>query len=120
MKSYKELMTEASYFDVSDAEDWKKEIEKGIKAPVVNVEISTLGGDEEVSILVKFSVDKEASKGGTSWFNSRFANLSVERDGTLEMSQASRKFETKKLRKSKIKSAKDVVKKINDWISTTK
>ena len=28
MKSYKELMTEASYFDMSDIEDWKKEIEK--------------------------------------------------------------------------------------------
>ncbi len=120
MKTYKEFMTEALYFDMSDIEDWKKEIEKGIKAPVVHIQISTLGGEENVSMLVKFSVDKEASKGGTSWFNSRFANLSIERDGTMEMSQASSKFKTKKLRKSKIKSAKDVVKKINDWISTTK
>ena len=120
MKSYKELMTEASYFDMSDIEDWKKEIENGIKAPVVHIQISTLGGEDRVSLMVKFSMDKEASKGGTEWHNSRHANLRVDRDGTLEMFQMSYKFDTKRLRKSKIKSAKDVVKKINDWIKKVK
>jgi len=36
------------------------------------------------------------------------------------MFQMSYKFDTKRLRKSKIKSAKDVVKKINDWIKKVK
>ena len=120
MKTYKTFITEASYFDINDAEKWKKEIEKNINAPVVHVQISTLGGKERVSLMVKFSVDKEASKGGTEWHNSRHANLRIDRDGTLEMFQASHKFGIKRLRKSKIKSAKDVVKKINDWIKKVK
>ena len=120
MKSYRLFLKEASLFDVSDTDKWMKEIEKGIDAPVVNVTQSTLGGEENVSLMVKFSLDKEASKGGTAWHNSRHANLRVDRDGSMEMFQASSKFGIKGLRKSKIKSVKDVVKKINDWISKVK
>jgi hypothetical protein len=119
MKTYKEFMTEAktTYFDVKTAEEWKKDILKGIKAPHVRVNISTLGGDEDVSIMIKFSLDEDADKSDVAWHNSRKAHLSIQRDGTLAMSvYANHKIPIKALRKSKIKSAKDVIKKINDWI----
>jgi hypothetical protein len=103
-------------FDPKDGEKWAKEIQKGIKAPVVDVKTSSLGGEESMSIMVKFSMEKEASKGGTAFFNSRYANVRVDIDGSMEMFQASHKFGIKKMRKAKIKSTKDVIKKINDWI----
>ena len=87
MKTYKSFMTEAitTYFDVKSAEEWKKEILKGIKAPHVRVNISTLGGDDNASIMIKFSLDKDADKSDVDWHNSRKAHLSIDRDGTLKM-----------------------------------
>ena len=116
-------MTEAitTYFDVKSAEEWKKEIIKGIKAPHVRVNISTLGGDDNASIMIKFSLDKDADKSDVDWHNSRKAHLSIDRDGTLKMfSYANHIIPIKALRKSKIKSAKDAIKKINDWIGKIK
>ena len=111
-----ETQLDEGVFDPKDGEKWAKEIQKGIKAPVVDVKTSSLGGEESMSIMVKFSMEKEASKGGTAFFNSRYANVRVDIDGSMEMFQASHKFGIKKMRKAKIKSAKDVIKKINDWI----
>jgi hypothetical protein len=111
-----ETQIDEGVFDPKDGEKWAKEIQKGIKAPVVGVKTSSLGGEERMSIMVKFSMEKEASKGGTAFFNSRYANVRVDIDGSMEMFQASHKFGIKKMRKAKIKSAKDVIKKINDWI----
>ena len=111
-----ETQLDEGVFDPKDGEKWAKEIQKGIKAPVVDVKTSSLGGEESMSIMVKFSMEKEASKGGTAFFNSRYANVRVDIDGSMEMFQASHKFGIKKMRKAKIKSAKDVIKNINDWI----
>ena len=111
-----ETQLDEGVFDPKDGEKWAKEIQKGIKAPVVDVKTSSLGGEESMSIMVKFSMEKEASKGGTAFFNSRYANVRVDIDGSMEMFQASHKFGIKKMRKAKIKSTKDVIKKINDWI----
>ena len=115
-KFQSELKPLKGIFDPKDGEKWAKEIQKGINAPVVQVTTSSLGGVERMSIMVKFSMDKEAAKGGTAWHNSRHANLRVDIDGSMEMFMASHKFGIKKMRKAKIKSAKDVIKKINDWI----
>ena len=123
MIKFKEFITEGvtTYFDVNSAEEWKKEILKGIKAPHVRVNISTLGGDDDASIMIKFSLDKDADKSDVDWHNSRKAHLSIERDGTLKMfSYANHIIPIKALRKSKIKSAKDAIKKINDWIGKIK
>lgn len=114
-KTFSQYLSEGVY-DPKDGEKWAKEIQKGINAPVVQATTSSLGGEERMSIMVKFSMDKEAAKGGTAWHNSRHANLRVDIDGSLEMYMASHKFGIKKMRKAKIKSAKDVIKKINDWI----
>ena len=113
--SFSQYLSEGVY-DPKDGEKWAKEIQKGINAPVVQVTTSSLGGVERMSIMVKFSMDKEAAKGGVAWHNSRHANLRVDIDGSLEMFMASHKFGIKRMRKAKIKSAKDVIKKINDWI----
>lgn len=103
-------------YDPKDADKWIKDIQKGINAPVVQATKSTLGGEERMSIMIKFSMEKEAAKGGTSWHNSNHANLRVDRDGSMEMFQRKHTM-GKALRKSKIKSSKDVIKKINDWIA---
>jgi hypothetical protein len=117
IKRFSQYLSEGVY-DPKDGEKWAKEIQKGINAPVVQATTSTLGGVERMSIMVKFSLDKEAAKGGTAWHNSRHANVRVDIDGSMEMFQkgGTQIAGIKKMRKAKFKSAKDVIKKINDWI----
>ena len=117
VRTFSRYLSEGVY-DPKDGEKWAKEIQKGINAPVVQATTSSLGGEERMSIMVKFSMDKEAAKGGTAWHNSRHVNLRVDIDGSMEMFQkgGSAWRDLKKMRKAKVKSAKDAIKKINDWI----
>ena len=79
-------------FDKEDdtQEKWMKEIEKGIKAAYVSVHKSAIGGED---IMIRISLDPG---GGLGQFAKRH-NLS-------------------KFRKTKVKTAKAAVDKINTWI----
>ena len=114
MKNFKSFLTEAVVFDDNSIKRWLKELDDGIAAPVVKTSVSNLGGTP--TIMCKFSLDDQKDWKGGIFQNSRYANLRIDADGTLEMFQASMKVGIKRLRKSKIKSAKDAIKKINVWI----
>tara|TARA_B110001454_G_scaffold218488_1_gene246599 strand:- start:509 stop:859 length:351 start_codon:yes stop_codon:yes gene_type:complete len=113
MKNFKDFITEA-VFDDNSIKGWLKELDEGINAPVVKTSVSDLGGTP--TIMCKFSLDDQKDWKGGIFQNSRYANLRIDVDGTLEMFQVSSKVGIKGLRKSKIKSAKDAIKKINTWI----
>jgi len=115
MRTYKEFIKEAeSFWSIEDAPAWISEIKKGIKAPVVNVRVSTLGGEDKASILIGLSLDQEKDWTNKIYENSRYARFHLYRTGVLEM--FARKYTLDKFRKSRVKSAKDVVTKINTWI----
>ena len=116
MKDYKTFLKESTYFSISDVDKWIAPLSTKINAPVINVSKSTLGGEENVTIMIKFSLDDKSKWKNGIFHNSRYANIRLERDGTLEMFQYSPRSMGKALRKTRVKSAKDAIKKINDWI----
>ena len=128
MKTLKEIIkaqeieiTEATgYFDIDSVDKWMKEIEKGIVAPVVNVSKSTLGGADRVSITIKLSLDPKEDWINNIFHNSRYAMFDLDRDGSFQLFSRGLKLRPNKMRKSKVKSAKDVVNKVNTWIKGIK
>ena len=58
MKDYKTFLKEASYFDISNVDKWIVPLSTKINAPVMNVSKSVLGGEENVTIMIKFSLDE--------------------------------------------------------------
>ena len=111
-----EVMTEEAVLDVKDVDKWVKEIKKGIDAGWVSVGSSALGGDENVAILIKVTVEPEKDWPNKILQNARFGMIRIATNGTMEMFASDRRV--KNMRKTKIKSAKDVVNKINTWIKT--
>ena len=119
-KSFKSFLTEAPLFrgkeplydkDDGTQEKWMKEIEKGINAPYVSVGKSAIGGD---SIMIRLSLDKESTWSNKIYQNSRYSQFHLERDGSLE--QFAKKFSLAKFRKSKVKTPKATVDKINAYL----
>jgi len=107
-------LDEAAVLDVKDVDKWSKEIEKGIGAGWVSVQSSNLGGDKNVAIMIKFTLEAEKDWPNNILQNARFAMIRIATDGTMEMFASHRNL--KNMRKTKIKSAKDVVQNINTWI----
>lgn len=117
MKRFKEFLTEKLgelRFDVDSADAWIEEIKRGIKAPYVQMKKSTLGGNERVTIMINLSLDPKEDWSNGIYQNSRFGQLSLSRDGVLKMFTSG--YTIKNMRKARVKSAADVVKKINTWI----
>jgi len=106
--------SEGAVLDVKDVDKWEKEIEKGVDAGWVSVQSSNLGGDKNVAILIKLTLEKEKDWPHNILQNASYGMLRIATDGTMEMFASDRRV--KNMRKTKIKSAKDVVSKINTWI----
>jgi Zn finger protein HypA/HybF involved in hydrogenase expression len=100
--------------DVKDVDKWVKEIKKGIKAGWVSVASSNLGGDENVAILIKLTLEKENDWPHKILHNASFGMIRIDVDGGMEMFASGHKV--KNMRKTSVKSARDVVSKINTWI----
>ena len=107
-------INEEMVLDIKDVDNWIKEIEKGINAPWVDVRKSTLGGDKNVAIMVKLSLDAEKDWNNKILHNSRYAMIRFGVDGEMEMFAKGRGI--KNMRKTKFKTAKDAISKINVWI----
>ena len=110
----------AGYFDIDSVDKWMKEIGKGIVAPFVEVSKSTLGGADKVSITIKLSLDSKEDWINNIFHNSRYAMFDLDRDGSFQLFSRGLKLRPNKMRKSKVKSAKDVVNKVNTWIKGIK
>ena len=115
-----EITEGTGYFDIDSVDKWMKEIEKGIVAPVVNVSKSTLGGADRVSITIKLSLDPKEDWINNIFHNSRYAMFDLDRDGSFKLFSKGLKLRPNKMRKTRVKSAKDVVNKVNTWIKGIK
>ena len=110
------VMAEAAVLSITDVDKWTTEIYKGIDAGWKSVGKSTLGGDENVAILIKVTVEPEKDWPNKILQNARFGMIRIATNGTMEMFASDRRV--KNMRKTKIKSAKDVVNKINTWLKS--
>ncbi|SVA45175.1 uncharacterized protein METZ01_LOCUS98029, partial [marine metagenome] len=96
-------------FDVTSVNKWGAEIKKGIKAGWISVEPSALGGEYNVSIMIKLTLEKENDWPHKILHNASFGMIRVDVDGGMEMFASGHKV--KNMRKTKVKSARDVVSK---------
>jgi len=85
-----------------------QEINKLIKAPYVNAMLSTLGGKDRASLLIKFSLDPKEKWANNILQNSRWGMFHLNNNGSLELSHGKIKF-----RKTKVTSLEDAINKIN-------
>jgi len=110
---------ETPLFTSDTVEDVKLEIAKGINAPVVRVHHSTLGGSENISILILFSLDTSDTWVNDILENSRYSRHHLEAN-THELEQFTWNISGKKLVKTRPKTIKAVIKRINDYIERVK
>ena len=104
---------EGTVLQITDVDKWTTEIYKGLKTGWKSVAKSTLGGDENVAIMIKVTVEPEKDWPNKILHNASFGMVRIATDGTMEMFASGHKI--KNMRKTKVKSAKDVVSKINKW-----
>ena len=96
------------------------ELQKGINAPFVNVNVSTLS--KHSTIMIQISLEPKKDWTNNIYQNSLYSQFSLENDpkvSNLEQFSMSYKF-SKKFRKCKVKSIKDAITKINKYIGEVK
>lgn len=95
-------------------------LENRIKAPYVHVQVSTLGGEARASAMVSVSLDPKSSWNNGIFQNSRYFQLSIDRDGTVEQFSIAPRLRTKKLRRARVAGMAEAVAKINKYIGMIK
>ena len=106
-------------FSVATSAIDKMFIESRIKAPYVHSQVSTLGGVNRASIIIKVSLDPKPKWANGIYQNSRYSMWHLGRDGTLEQFSLSYGL-GKKMRKQKASSLPDAIARINKYLSTVK
>ena len=110
----KDLLLEAVVMDIVMAEELATRIQKEVKVPFIQASVSTLGGKERPSVMVKISLDPKSEWKGGIYQNSRYAQFHFDYEGTIE------KFSgyglSKRFRKTKFKTPEEAIKKLNTYI----
>lgn len=122
MKTYKDILKEQNQklFDIDSADEFVAKLEKGIKAPFVKAQKSTLGGPQNVSVMMRLSLDPKDTWVNNIFENSRFMHFRFDsRDNSFEQFTKSHTIK-KKFRKARAKSMDEAIKKINKYIDQVK
>ena len=90
-------------------------MERGIIAPYKDIYLSTLGGIDRATIIIRLSLDAKRTWYNKILQNSRYAFFRLDRDGTLVQFSVGPAI-PKKMRKIKVKSISEAVDKINRYI----
>ena len=101
--------TPATLFVYENVEDVKEQLREGLDFPYVAVKSSTLGGKENVTILITVSKDPKSEWPNAILQNSCYGQFHINQKGTVEQFSGWRL----KLRKSKVKSIEKAIEKIN-------
>ena len=115
MKTYKIFLKESTIFDIGSVDKWTVPLSTKVNAPVIWAAKSVLGGEENVTIMLKISLDEKHNWKNGIFQNSRYAHIRIDRDGSMEMFAHKRSI-GKGMRKTKVRDVKQAIKKINDWI----
>lgn len=102
-------------FSVESAPNDLKKIESKINAPFVHAQLSTLGGKDRPSIIVRISLDPKNEWENRIYQNSRYFMVHYYVDGTMKIFSKSHVIQTK-FRKQKAKTVDVFIKKINTFI----
>lgn len=90
-----------------------------IKVPSIHSYVSTLGGKEQASVLLRVSLDPENTWNNGILENSRYALFSIDRKGYVDAFTQSYKI-ANRFRSGQAKNIDDVINKINKWAEKNK
>ena len=106
---FKSKQVPAKIFTYETVEEVKDQLREELDFPFVTVQSSTLGGKENVSIIIRVSKDPEEEWANKIFENSRYAIIHVMNDGKTEQFSGWQL----KMRKFKGKSIDHIIEKIN-------
>ena len=128
MKKFKDFITEVNepmsgiFKDENDIKQWAKDIEKGVNVPFIETRLSAekTGVDNLTTIFISLSFQPKKDWGKSKTDDKvegarDYAKIRVDMTGIMDMHQTNTSWDFK-LKKTKIKSAKDVIRKLNNWI----
>lgn len=91
-----------------------KRIQDGLHCKYSDIQISTLVGIENTSILLRISLDKKEDWQNNILHNSRYAMFHIGSDGKMEC--FSKHYILPTFRKCSVSTEEDIISKINKWI----
>jgi hypothetical protein len=101
-------------FDYETIKDKGQEIIEKINADYKAITISTLGGIDNVSIIIHISLDKKETWQNGIFHNSRYYIIHIDKNGTVE--NFSCNYILKKMRKKTVKTLQEALDYINSKI----
>ena len=105
-------------FDYEKLQAEKENIYNAIKAEYKYIQVSTLGGKENVTLLIRLSLDKKETWQYGIFENSRYYHFHIDNNGTVE--NFSKSYKCEKIRKKRVKSLIEAINYINEKINKTK
>lgn len=102
------------FFNIDNIEEVKQKIKENLSYPYVYIYHSTLGGKENISILLTISLDNPNTWYNQILENSAYIKLHILNYGVIELISKNRNV--KKFRKTRFKSIDNLIKKLNDKI----
>lgn len=104
-------------FDYISLQNKEQDIMDKIQAEYKHVHISTLGGKENISIIIQLSLDKKETWINNIFHNSRYYLFHIYNNGVVE--NFSRSHEVKHIRKKTVKTLQQAIDYINKSIQET-
>lgn len=98
-------------FSIENIEEVKQEIKEGLNFPYIHLYHSTLGGNENISMLLTISLNSRETWANQILENSAYIKLHILNNGQVYMIVRNR--EVKKFRKIRFKNIKELVAKLN-------
>jgi hypothetical protein len=104
-------------FDYESLQNKEQDITDKIQAEYKHVHISTLGGKENISILIQLSLDKKETWNNGILHNSRYYFFHIHNNGIIE--NFANSYKVKHIRKKTVKTLQQAIDYINKSIQET-
>lgn len=118
MVRLKDLLLEQAVMDLPMAQNLAQLLKQHLVAPWVEASVSTLGGQQRPSVMLRISLDDKRDWPNNILHNSRFSFFHIGHDGVIE--QHTYHHKVPKFRKTRFTSPAQVVQKLNTWIDQVK
>jgi len=105
------VITAGTLFNYEDTENIVDRLMKALQFPYKMIQVSTLGGKERASIIIKATLESKDKWPIGIFHNASYAIFHLNSDGVLEQSHQSGSFP--KMRKTRIKDVPSLIKKLN-------
>jgi len=99
-------------FSFENADDFRNELVKGLNFPFVSCNISTLGGRENIAILLAISHEAREKWHNGIFENSPYRRFDIDNKGNVE--NFTSRYTLKHIRKFKAKSISHLIEKLNN------